>query len=236
MPAALRITLTREENKTLQELEVADSVSRRTKQRATALRLNALGWKVSELANYLEWAESTVRQTIHRWKQNGLVGLWEAGGRGKKPIWTKEDWLALEQWLNEPRSISSRQLSQRLARERQVFLGAIANSSYTQKKKWRWKRLRRKPPAAKNLEFKEAKTRDLQLLKLWAKQGLITLLYLDESGCCPESPLSYGYGQIGQQKSISQRTRKGRRVNIMGVWEEEKRLEYALDCRNLQDN
>lgn len=30
----------------------------------------------------------------------------------------------MEQWLNEPRSISSRQLSQRLARERQVFLGA----------------------------------------------------------------------------------------------------------------
>ena len=57
---------------------------------------------------------------------------------------------------------------------------------------------------------------------------MITLLYLDESGCCPESPLSYGYGQIGQQKSISQKTRKGRRVNIMGVWEEEKRFEYAL--------
>ncbi len=57
---------------------------------------------------------------------------------------------------------------------------------------------------------------------------MITLLYLDESGCCPESPLSYGYGQIGQQKSISQRTRKGRRVNIMGVWEENTRFEYAL--------
>ncbi|BAU63344.1 putative transposase [Stanieria sp. NIES-3757] len=57
---------------------------------------------------------------------------------------------------------------------------------------------------------------------------MITLLYLDESGCCPESPLSYGYGQIGQQKSISQKTRKGRRVNIMGVWEEEKRFEYTL--------
>ena len=41
MPAALRITLTSEENKTLQELEVAQAVPRRTKQRATALRLNA---------------------------------------------------------------------------------------------------------------------------------------------------------------------------------------------------
>ena len=124
MPAALRITLTTQENKTLKELEVANSVPRRTKQRATALRLNAKGWTVKAIAKYLEWAESTVRQTIHRWNKSGLVGLWEAGGRGKKPSWTNEDWIALEQWLKEPRSISSRQLSQRLARERQVFLGA----------------------------------------------------------------------------------------------------------------
>ncbi|MBE9168401.1 helix-turn-helix domain-containing protein [Pleurocapsales cyanobacterium LEGE 06147] len=65
-----------------------------------------------------------MRTTIHRWNQNGLVGLWEAQGRGKKPSWTEEDWNVLEKWLKEPRSISSRQLSQRLARERQVFLGA----------------------------------------------------------------------------------------------------------------
>ena len=124
MPAALRITLTTEENKTLQELEVADSVPRRTKQRATVLRLNAKGWKVKAIALYLEWAESTVRQTIHRWNQNGLAGLWDALGRGKKPSWTTEDWMALSQWLKEPLSISSQQLSQRLAKERQVFLGA----------------------------------------------------------------------------------------------------------------
>ena len=69
MPAALRINLTTEENQTLQELEVADSVPRRTKQRATALRLNATGWKVKAIpscarratATYLGWAQSTVR-------------------------------------------------------------------------------------------------------------------------------------------------------------------------------
>ena len=124
MPAALKITLTIEENKTLQELELANSVPRRTKQRATALRLNAKGWKVKEIADYLKWAESTVRTTIHRWNKFGLGGLWEAKGRGQKPRWTKEDWQVLEQWLNEPHSSSARQLSQRLAKERQVILGA----------------------------------------------------------------------------------------------------------------
>jgi transposase len=64
----------------------------------------------------------------------GLVGLWEAGGRGKKPSWTQEDWQILQQWLNEPRSISSRQLSQRWARERQVFLGSEQVRRILQKK------------------------------------------------------------------------------------------------------
>ena len=74
MPAALKITLTNEENQTLQELEVAQEVFRRTKQRATVLRLNANGLKVKAIANYLGWAESTVRQTIHRWNKSGLAG------------------------------------------------------------------------------------------------------------------------------------------------------------------
>ena len=65
-------------------------------------------------------------------------------------------------------------------------------------------------------------------MKLWSEKELITLLYLDESGCCLESPLSYGYSQIGQQKSITQNKNRGRRINIMGVWEDNQNFEYAL--------
>ena len=124
MPAALKITLTREEDRTLKELELADRVPRRTKQRATVLRLNNRGWTVKAIADYLECASSTVRQAIHRWKNLGLAGLWEARGRGRKATWKSEDWQAMTTWLSEERSYSARQLSQKLARERQVKLGA----------------------------------------------------------------------------------------------------------------
>lgn len=43
-----------------------------------------------------------------------------------------------------------------------------------------------------------------------------------------ESPLSYGYSQIGQQKSITQNQIRGRRINIMGVWEDSQSFEYSL--------
>jgi len=41
----------------------------------------------SKIADSLNWAPQTVRETIHRWNTKGLGGLWEAPGRGGKPKW-----------------------------------------------------------------------------------------------------------------------------------------------------
>lgn len=79
-----------------------------------------------------------------------------------------------------------------------------------------------------NVKEIEAKKKDLEMLKKWAEMELITLKYLDESGVYPESPLVYSYGKKGEQKVIHQTERKGRRINIMGVWEEDKKWEYGL--------
>ncbi|BAY26514.1 transposase [Calothrix sp. NIES-2100] len=35
------------------------------------------------IAEYLDWAQQTVRETIKRWQYQGLGGLWEKPGRGK---------------------------------------------------------------------------------------------------------------------------------------------------------
>lgn len=124
MPARLKVTLTKQEDKTLRELELANQVPRRTKQRASMLRLNSRGKTVKEIAIYAECASLTVRQTIHRWQHYGLAGLWEAKGRGKKATWSEADWETVEKWLSEERSYSVRQLSQKLAQEKQIKLGA----------------------------------------------------------------------------------------------------------------
>ena len=123
MPAPLRIHLDFEQDRTLRELSSAKGIARRVKERAMALRLNAQGWNVAKIAQYLDWAEQTVRETIHRWQKGGLGGLWEASGRGNKASWKEEDWQAIQQWMVENRRYSARQISQRLANERKVTLG-----------------------------------------------------------------------------------------------------------------
>ena len=63
---------------------------------AIALRLNAYGWNVPKITQYLDWAEQTVRETISRWHKDGLGGLWKTLGRGRTRRWNEADWQALE--------------------------------------------------------------------------------------------------------------------------------------------
>jgi transposase len=122
MPAAYHIELNAEEDRTLYELSLANGVARRIKLRATALRLNASGWTTPAIAQHLHQCEHTVRQTLQRWQQGGLGGLWEAPGRGGKAKWQPGDIEAVETWLQERRSYTSRQLCERLATERGLVL------------------------------------------------------------------------------------------------------------------
>lgn len=85
MPAPLRIKLTLEEDQTLADLRLAKHHCQRTRDRAHMLRLNAQGVNVPAIAKMFECHEHTVRATLRRWENQGLMGLWDAPGRGAKP-------------------------------------------------------------------------------------------------------------------------------------------------------
>lgn len=123
MGARLRIFLKAEEDRTLFEMRKASTVPQRVKDRAEALRLNAQGWYVEKIANYLNWHPQTVREAIHRWEKKGLGGLWEEPGRGVQARWQAVDIEYLETCLRqENRTYNSQQLAQKLVLERQVHL------------------------------------------------------------------------------------------------------------------
>jgi hypothetical protein len=89
MGARIRVLLNPEEDRTLFELRTATTVPQRVKDRAEALRFSARLY-VEKIADYLNWAPQTVRETIHRWNTKGLGGLWEGPGReasGRRPTW-----------------------------------------------------------------------------------------------------------------------------------------------------
>ncbi len=125
MGCRLKVFLTEEEKLTLEELRKAKDIPQRTKDRAQVLLLNARGLKNEQIAKGLNWAISTVRQTLHRWEKLGLVGLWDAPGRGGKPRYSESDLIYLENCLaQEPKAYNSHELAKKLASERQVNLSA----------------------------------------------------------------------------------------------------------------
>jgi transposase len=125
MGCRLRIFLTNEEKLTLEELRKAKDAPQRTKDRAQVLLLNDRGLKNEEIAQGLNWAISTVRQTLHRWQKMGLTGLWDAPGRGGKPRYSEDDLEYLENCLFEgSQTYNSKKLAKKLASDRQVYLSA----------------------------------------------------------------------------------------------------------------
>ena len=119
----LRVFLTSSQERTLFELSKAPNVPQRTKERAQALRLSSMGWKVDKIGLYLKWADSTVRTAIHRWKKMGLMGLWDAHRSGRKRKWQPENLEEITGKLEkEPRTYNSRQLLEILATLNGVYL------------------------------------------------------------------------------------------------------------------
>jgi predicted ArsR family transcriptional regulator len=123
MPARLRISLTELEAKKLRELSSNPQVPERTRKRAKVLCLNARGWTVDQIADWIEWAPNTVRKTLTTWVIKGEDGLWDAPRSGRKKTWEEADIEYLEYRCDrDERTYNSKQLSVLLKKERQVEL------------------------------------------------------------------------------------------------------------------
>jgi transposase len=119
----LRVFLNTEEERTLWELRRGKNIPQRTKDRAQAVRLSAQGWRVEKISHYLKCSPSTVCSTLHRWKEKGLAGLWDAPRSGRNKKWQISDITAVEEKLEtEQRTYNSKQLRQFLVTERQISL------------------------------------------------------------------------------------------------------------------
>jgi len=66
------------------------------------------------------------------------------------------------------------------------------------------------------------------MLQISADCGAIRLKYLDEAGLGLWNPASYTYIKVGEQKQIRQSKKRGKRLNILGIYSPDKNLNYAL--------
>jgi len=218
MGARLRLFLSPEEDYTLFELRRATTVPQRVKDRAQIIRLNAQGWYVEKIATHFHCHPQTVRQTLYRWQDKGLGGLWDKPHPGASSRWQTQDIEHLESCLrNDPRTYNSKQLARKLASERQVNLSPGHLRQVLQKRGVIWKRTRPSHRDKQNPIERAVKQADLDMLQWSAACGEIDLFFLDEAGFSLWMPTEYSYFFRGEQKRLEQTSRWGKRISILGL-------------------
>jgi transposase len=97
--------LSKENMITLQEL-YKNGPCHRLRQRAHLLLLSDKGFSINELSQVTDLDRDTVSLTLDCWEANGLEGLYDKPGRGRKPIYTEQEQAMIAEKLEqEPRQI-----------------------------------------------------------------------------------------------------------------------------------
>lgn len=123
MGARIQINLSTEQERTLYELSLATTIPRRVQERALMVRLSHQGLHANQVATFMHRNVRTVRESLNRWKENGLGGLWDAPHPGAERRWDEQALDYLERCLREEsKSYNSRQLADKLKQERNISL------------------------------------------------------------------------------------------------------------------
>ena len=84
------VKLSKEERLKLVEIWNKDSVQQ-TKKRAHALLLSDSGENIDTISKIFFVNRNTLSAWLTRWEENGFAGLYDASGRGRRPIFNKEE-------------------------------------------------------------------------------------------------------------------------------------------------
>lgn len=113
------IELSEAEKVTLQEGE-KNGKAKAFRERCHCLRLSSEGYEVKELAGIFRVSEISIYTWLKRWEANGIVGLRDKAGRGRRAILQAEDLSIIKEKVQENAQrlkIARQQLKAELGRE-----------------------------------------------------------------------------------------------------------------------
>jgi len=194
---------------------MASGCNARTKKRAQAISLSARGYTIDEISAIIECHRVTVSRWIDQWHEQGMDGLLEKEGRGRKKSLTEEEERQVLEWLNS----DERSTNGLLGKIEKVFGKKI--SSATLKRLFKrhgkvWKRVRASLAGKRDEdEFRLCEQELIEHMEA-AVDGEIDLFYLDQSGFGRTPYIPYAWQDKGT--TIEVPCREGDRINVMGIY------------------
>lgn len=190
--------------------------SHAVRQRAHAILLFDQEEKSPEdLATMLNVCRVTIYNWIKRWQDNGIEGLYDLKGRGRKPLFSfSEEQLILS--IIEKNPSSMRQIVDEVEEVtgKKAHIETLRRIAKNNGKVW--KRKRKKPKGRPSeADYNQGKA-DLEELQLLSSQGEFDLVYFDESGVSLQPVVPYAWQDFGRAGTLTIPSSHSKRINLLG--------------------
>jgi transposase len=203
------------------------------RQRAHCLILANQGIKVEKLQQIFQVSYKTIYNWFERWESEGMVGLYNKPGRGRKPTFNPQQKEKIKEWTQQ----EPRQLKQVLEKVEEEW--GIKSSKKTIKRvlktlRMSWHRMRKAVGGKPNRQEYQEKKAQLEDFKQLENEGKINLYYLDEVGFSLVPSVPYGWQNIGEYLTIP--SRHSSRLNVLGIMNRKNHLETYVSEQSINSD
>lgn len=193
-----------------------------TRIRANAVLLNHEGQSIKMIASLHGVCRQTISIWLKSWESNGLCGLIDQPGRGRRKKITLELLPKVLDMIKEsPRSL--KHVLEQVEKELGVKISPSTLKRLCKKAQLSWKRIRKSLKGKRDPVAFEASVTLIKSLVKQAEAGDIDLIYFDESGFTLEPCVPYAWQPQGE--TIEVPSTKSKRLNVLGFMDPHGSLE-----------
>lgn len=203
------------------------------RQRAHFLMLVSQRMKIEELMEIFNISYKTAYNWLNRWERDGMVGLYDRPGRGRKRTFNSQQEAQIRDWIKEePRQ--SKTVIQKIKEAWNVDISGDTIKRIFKSLSMSWHRMRRGVRGEPDpLEYQEKQAQLIELKRL-DDAGKINLYYLDETGFCLIPTVPYGWQNIGEYLPID--SSRSKRLNVLGIMSRKNHLEAYVSTQSINSD
>lgn len=170
---------------------------------------------------------NTIYNWFNAWEDKRLVGLYDAKGKGRKPLLTQKQKEQVKEWAKQfPKNI--KKIGALIKEEFGISVSEKTIQRLLKRLGLSWLRIQKKPKGEPDEKELKEKNEALSELKRQAAQGVIDLRYFDESGFCLIPYVPYAWQE--KSGSIQVATQNSRKLNVLGFLNKENNLRaYTIE-------
>ena len=209
------------------------SIHHQVRQRAHFLILASQQVKVKKLMEIFNISHRTIYNWLERWESEGMIGLYDKLGRGRKRTFSSEQEEKIRDWTREdPRQL--KKVVQKIKEEWDIDTSTKTIKRILTALSMSWHRMRRCVHGEPDpIEYKE-KRAQLEEFKKLEDAGEINLYYLDETGFCLIPVVPYGWQDVGEYLPID--SSRSKRLNVLGIMNRKNHLEAYVSTESINSD